>query len=222
VSLRQPPAGPVLGLVLAAGASTRMGRPKQLAELDGRPLLAHVLRALDAAPVDAVAVALGAHAAEVAARVDLGAARPVVVAGWRRGMGHVLAAAVAAAADGFGAVVVLLGDQPLVSGAAVGRLVAAWRAGAGPVVTAAYGGRPGHPKLFDASLLPALRRLDGDRGARGLLAARPGAVRVVEVGDVSSDADVDDEAGLARVARRLARASAAATVPHPEPPRRRP
>ena len=55
-------ASPVLGLVLAAGGSTRMGRPKQLAELDGRPLLAHVLAALDDAPVDRVVVALGAVA----------------------------------------------------------------------------------------------------------------------------------------------------------------
>ncbi|HJU02537.1 MAG TPA: NTP transferase domain-containing protein, partial [Actinomycetes bacterium] len=54
--------GSVLGVVLAAGGSTRMGRPKQLAELDGRPLLAHVLAAVDQAPVDRVVVALGGAA----------------------------------------------------------------------------------------------------------------------------------------------------------------
>jgi CTP:molybdopterin cytidylyltransferase MocA len=210
----------VLGLVLAAGGSTRMGRPKQLAELDGRPLLEHVLLALQDAPVDRVMVALGASADEVRARVDLRGAAPLVVQDWARGMGHVLASALAATegsgepqggapvdrvpADPPSAIVLLLGDQPLVSGRAVARLVEAWRAGAGPVVTAAYGGRPGHPKLFDHRLLPELLRLDGDGGARDLLAAHPEWVHPVEVGGLGNDADVDEEADLDRVGRLLA------------------
>jgi CTP:molybdopterin cytidylyltransferase MocA len=216
----------VLGLVLAAGASTRMGRPKQLAELDGRPLLEHVLRALEEAPVDAVVVALGANAAAVRARVDLGGAVPLVVEDWAEGMGHVLASALAAEpARGHRATVVLLGDQPLVSGRAVARLVEAWRSGAGPVVTAAYGGRPGHPKLFDHRLLPELRRLSGDAGARDLLAANPGWVHEVEVGDLGSDADVDVEDDLRRVGRLLApagEARRAASLHRPGPAGRRP
>ena len=197
-------ASPVLGLVLAAGGSTRMGRPKQLAELDGRPLLAHVLAAVDAAPVDRVVVALGGAADAVLEQVDLGRAEPLVVAGWAAGMGHVLASTLAQAGDGWEAVVVLLGDQPLVPGGAVARVVEAWRAGAGPVVTATYGGRPGHPKLFDRRLLPDLLRLTGDTGARDLVAAHPDWVHQVEVGDLGSDADVDVEADLDRVGAMLA------------------
>ena len=221
--------GPVLGVVLAAGGSTRMGRPKQLAGLGGRPLLAHVLASLQDAPVDGgpgglmpsppvdggpgrpmpgppvdrVVVALGGAAGEVLERVDLGRAEPLVVEGWAAGMGHVLASALARAGDGWQAVVVLLGDQPLVPGAAVARVVDAWRAGAGPVVTATYGGRPGHPKLFDRSLLPDLLRLSGDAGARDLVAAHPEWVHRVEVGDLGSDADVDVEADLERVGAML-------------------
>jgi nicotine blue oxidoreductase len=206
--------GPVLGVVLAAGGSTRMGRPKQLADLDGRPLLAHVLGALDGAPVDGgpmpgppvdrVVVALGGAAGEVLDRVELGRAEPLVVEGWAAGMGHVLAATLARAGDDWEAVVVLLGDQPLVSGRAVARVVEAWRSGAGPVVTATYGGRPGHPKLFDRRLLPDLLRLTGDTGARDLVAAHPDWVHQVEVGDLGSDADVDVEADLDRVGAMLA------------------
>lgn len=195
--------GPVLGVVLAAGGSTRMGRPKQLAELDGRPLLAHVLRALDNAPVDRVVVALGGAAGEVLEHVDLGRAEPLVVEGWAAGMGHVLASTLAQAGDDWAAVVVLLGDQPLVPAGAVTRAVEAWRAGAGPVVTATYGGRPGHPRLFDRRLLPDLLRLTGDTGARDLLAAHPDRVHRVEVGDLGSDADVDVEADLERISRML-------------------
>jgi CTP:molybdopterin cytidylyltransferase MocA len=195
----------VLGLVLAAGGSTRMGRPKQLAELDGRPLLAHALAAVDHGAVDRVVVALGGAAQEVLDRVDLGRAEPVVVEGWAAGMGHALAGALARAGGDWRAVVVVLGDQPLVSGAAVARVVEAWRAGAGPVVTAAYGGRPGHPKLFDRRLEPELLRLAGDAGARALVAAHPEWVHQVEVGDLGSDADVDVEADLERVGRMLLR-----------------
>ena len=195
--------GPVLAVVLAAGGSTRMGRPKQLAELAGRPLLAHVLAAAEDAPVDRVVVALGGAAAEVLDRVDLGRAEALVVEGWAAGMGHVLASTLAQATDGWGAVVVLLGDQPLVPGRAVARVVEAWRAGAGPVVTATYGGRPGHPKLFDRRLLPDLLRLGGDAGARDLVAGHPEWVHRVEVGDLGSDADVDVEADLERVGRML-------------------
>jgi molybdenum cofactor cytidylyltransferase len=195
--------GPVLAVVLAAGGSTRMGRPKQVAELAGRPLLAHVLAAAEDAPVDRVVVALGGAATEVLDRVDLGRAEPLVVEGWAAGMGHVLASTLAQATGDWGAVVVLLGDQPLVPGRAVARVVEAWRAGAGPAVTATYGGRPGHPRLFDRRLLPDLLRLTGDTGARDLLATHPGRVHRVEVGDLGSDADIDVEADLERVGHLL-------------------
>jgi molybdenum cofactor cytidylyltransferase len=209
----------VLGLVLAAGRAARMGRAKQLADLDGRPLLEHVLAAMSAAPVDHMVVALGAYADQVLATVDLHRARPLVVPEWERGMGRVLALALAqarpgrrpadaAAQGGWGAVVVALGDQPLVSAAAVARLVEAWRGGAGPVVSAAYQGRHGHPKLFDRAVLGPLRELSGDSGARDLLASHPGWVVPVEVGGLGSDLDVDDEAALAR-ARALLAAGAA-------------
>lgn len=196
-------ASPVLGVVLAAGGSTRMGRPKQLAELDGRPLLAHVLEAVESSPVDRVVVALGGAADEVLDRVELGRAEPLVVEGWAAGMGHVLASALAQAGGDWEAVVVLLGDQPLVPGRAVARVVEAWRAGAGLMVTATYDGRPGHPKLFDRRLLPDLLRLTGDTGARDLLAAHPDRVHRVEVGDLGSDADIDVEADLERVGAML-------------------
>lgn len=189
----------VVGLVLAAGRSTRMGRPKQLAELDGRPLLEHVLAGLAAAPLDRVVVALGAHAGTVLERVDLHGAEPLVVEGFETGMGHVLARATAALGRPE-AVVVSLGDQPLVGPKVVAELVAAWRAGAGPVVTAAYGGRPGNPKLFDRDVLEELTRLGGDTGARELVAAHPEWVTAVEVGALGDDADVDDEDALARLA----------------------
>lgn len=197
----------VVGLVLAAGRSSRMGRPKQLAELDGRPLLEHVLAALEAAPVDRVVVALGANAAAILDTVDLHGAEPLQVDGFERGMGHVLASAASAVEAGgdADALVVCLGDQPLVGSAVVAELVAAWREGAGPVVTAAYRGRHGNPKLFDRAVIAGLGELSGDTGARELIARHPEWVAAVEVGTLGDDADVDDEHGLARLAELSAR-----------------
>ena len=191
--------GELVAVVLAAGLARRMGSPKQLADLGGRPLLEHALAALaearEAGAVDRVVVALGAAAGDVIARVPLHGAEPLVTDRWAEGMGAVLAEA-ARAVSGCAAVVVALGDQPMVTAAVVAALAGAWRAGAGPVVSAAYGGRPGNPKLFDAALLGELAGLGGDTGARELLAAHPGWVTLVETGALGSDLDVDDLAGL--------------------------
>jgi CTP:molybdopterin cytidylyltransferase MocA len=197
--------GEVVGLVLAAGGSTRMGRPKQLAELGGRPLLEHVVATMAAAPLDRVLVALGAHADQVLAGVDLHGADVHVTERWPEGMGQVLAEAAGVLAGRCDALVVALGDQPLLTPATVERLVAAWRSGSGPVVRAAYGGRPGHPVLFSGVALGELGTLRGDEGARDLLRRRPDWVSMIELGEVGDDTDVDDEAGLDR-ARALLRA----------------
>jgi molybdenum cofactor cytidylyltransferase len=196
--------GGVVGLVLAAGGSTRMGRPKQLAELAGRPMLEHVAATLAAAPLDRVLVALGAHAERVLAGVDLHGAEVYIAESWREGMGRVLADAASVLAGRCDALVVVLGDQPLLTPATIERLVTAWRSGSGPVVRAAYGGRAGHPVLFSGPALEELLALRADEGARELLRRRPDWVKVIELGHTGDDMDVDDEAGLDR-ARALLR-----------------
>jgi len=206
------PGRELVALVLAAGRARRMGSPKQLADLGGRPLLEHVLAAMATSPADRVVVALGAAADQVLASVPLHGAEPMRSTRWPEGMGAVLAEAASALRETgtCAGLVVALGDQPLVTPAVVARLADAWRDGAGPVVSAAYDGRPGNPKLFDAALLGELAGLDGDTGARELLAAHPRWTHLVETGPLGSDLDVDDEAGLAEVRRLLAAQRAAA------------
>jgi molybdenum cofactor cytidylyltransferase len=194
-----------VGLVLAAGRSTRMGRPKQLAELAGRPMLDYAVAAMTAAPLDRVVVALGAHACRVRDGADLRGVEVFEAPGWREGMGRVLGEAAARYGPDCDALVVTLGDQPLLTPAAVAAVVGAWEAGAGPVVRAVYGGRPGHPVLFARPALDRLPALRGDDGARELLRDNPGWLRTVELGLAGDDMDVDDEIGLER-ARVLLRA----------------
>jgi CTP:molybdopterin cytidylyltransferase MocA len=181
------------GLVLAAGASERFGGRKQLAILDGRPLLEHVLSTMEAAPLDRVAVVLGSHAAEVVDGVPLHGAEVVMCQDWEEGLGASLRAGVAAL-DGCDAVAVTLGDQPRISAAAIARVVS--QRGADELaVRATYGGVPGHPVLLESTLLARVPELRGDAGARELLHGVP--IREVACDGLGSPDDVDTPEALA-------------------------
>ena len=186
------------GLVLAAGAGERFGGPKQLADLRGRPLLEHVLAAMAESPVDRTVVVLGAHAPEVIERVPLHGAEAIVCEDWREGMGASLRAGVAALED-CDAIVVVLGDQPLLAPEAVACVVDA-RAGGAPAVRATYGGRPGHPVLIERPLFTRLREVRGDEGARSVLEGVD--LREVACDGLGSPDDVDTQAALREVAAR--------------------
>ncbi len=174
------------GLVLAAGAGTRFGAPKQLAELDGRPMLEHALRAMAAAPVDRVVVVLGSHADEIIAAVDLHGADPLVCPRWEKGQAASLACGLAELAEA-DAVVVTLGDQPRMTPEAIRRVIG--RRNAAAAVRATYGGEPGHPVLLESQLFDRLRDVTGDLGARNLLMS----VQVLDVpcDDLGGGEDVD-------------------------------
>ena len=177
----------IAGLVLAAGAARRFGAPKQLAELDGRPLLEHVLASMSRAPLDRRIVVLGAHAEEILERVDLHGAEPVLCPDWQEGQAASLRAGLLAAAQAE-AVVVALGDQPLLSARAVARVLAARGPGT-DAVRAAYNGRPGHPIVLERVLFPRLAALSGDAGAREVLAGA--SVREVPCDGLGRPDDVD-------------------------------
>jgi len=173
----------IAGLVLAAGPGTRFGeQPKLLAELGGRPLLEHAVRAQCAVPeLERVVIVLGAHADEVLERVDFGRAEPVVCEEWREGQGASLRRGAQEVA-GAEKVLVTLGDAPLVTPALISHFLDQ------PAGTrAVYGGRPGHPVVLGPTHLRDIARLRGDHGARDLL--RGG--RTIECGHLGSGRDVD-------------------------------
>ena len=180
------------GLVLAAGAGTRFGGRKQLAELDGRPLLEHALRAMAASPVGRVVVVLGALVEEVTATVDLHGAEPCQCERWDEGQAASLACGLAELAD-CEAVVVTLGDQPRMSPDAIRRVISARGDGAA-AVRATYRGAPGHPVLLERDLFESFRDVTGDHGARNLLLSVQ--VRDVPCEDLGGGEDVDTPAEL--------------------------
>ncbi len=180
-------------LVLAAGEGSRFGGTKQLAPLGGRPLLEHALAAVSG--VRPRVVVLGHEAEAILAAVDLQGARAVVCDGWAEGQAASLRCGVEALGD-VDAAVVVLGDQPRITRAAVDAVAGA----AGPdtlAVRASYGGRPGHPVLLGRVLLVRVGELRGDVGFRDLLGGVD--VREVEVGGLADPVDIDTQEELARL-----------------------
>jgi molybdenum cofactor cytidylyltransferase len=181
----------IAGVVLAAGGASRFGSPKQLAELEGVPLLQHAIDAVLAVPaVDPVVVVLGAEAERVREAVSLRAARVVVCADWADGMAASLRCGVAAVGDPDW-VVVTLGDQPRVTAQVIAAVAAAAADAASDVdaVRAMYDGVPGHPVALSRAMLPRVAQLRGDVGARELLGHA--TVRTFEAGGLSDPVDVD-------------------------------
>ncbi|MBZ5734582.1 NTP transferase domain-containing protein [Nocardioides sp. TRM66260-LWL] len=175
----------VAGLLLAAGAGRRYGRPKALVD-DWLPRAVEALRDGGCAPV---VVVLGAAADEARARVPDGV-RVVVAEGWAEGMGASLRAGLAALPADADAVLVTLVDTPDVDARVVAR-VRSCAVGPHGLARAAYGGRPGHPVLLGRAHWPAVHAgAVGDRGARDVLAAAE--VVAVECGDLASGVDVDE------------------------------
>ncbi len=154
----------------------RFGGLKQLAELDGRPLLGHVLAAASEGGLDKLVVVLGADSESVVAGVDLHGAETMVCRSWAEGQSASLACGLAAVADA-DAAVVLLGDQPRVSAEAIRRVLGA--RGGPAAVRATYRGRPGHPVAAGAVAVRAPARRDGGRGRAQPAPERRGARRRV-------------------------------------------
>jgi molybdenum cofactor cytidylyltransferase len=182
----------IVGLVLAAGAGTRFGGAKQLADLHGTPLLEHALRAMAAAQLGRVVVVLGASAEEILGQVDLHGAAPVICDRWEDGQSASLAYGLSTVDDAEAALVVL-GDQPRLSPQAIERVLQARDPGV-EAVRASYYGEPGHPVLLERSLFARLRDVSGDRGARNLL--RSVKTREVSCDDLGGGEDVDTLAQL--------------------------
>ncbi|GAA3584204.1 nucleotidyltransferase family protein [Amycolatopsis ultiminotia] len=188
----------VAGLLLAAGAGRRFGRPKALVELDGEALVQRAVRTLTEAGCDPVRVVVGAAADEVR-RLLPDRIEAVEATEWQDGMGESLKAGLRHLIERetrASAVLVHLVDLPWVPPAALRRVLA--EAGETVVARGAYDGVPGHPVLFGRRWWPEIAdAATGDRGARDWLKPRTD-VRLVECGDLGNGHDVDRPGDLQR------------------------
>jgi len=183
-------------LLLAAGGSRRLGKPKQLLEIDGEPLVRRAARALLATRPSELYVVVGARADEVFAALAGVVTRRINCGDWTSGLSASLRAGLAALPGETDAALVALCDQPAMDAAHLDRLVEAFRAQPGRAVASAYAGVLGVPAVLPRAWFDEILALQGDAGARELLRSRSRDVQAIAAPALAHD--VDEEADATR------------------------
>jgi molybdenum cofactor cytidylyltransferase len=182
----------ITGLVLGAGGSKRLGRPKQLLPFGDRTLLDHTLDTARACNFDQLVVPLGGAAEDVRQRVDLSGAEVVVNYAYGQGCSSSIAAALDVVDPRCEVLVLLLGDQPGVTAATVQTLLDG--RGDAPLAVCSYDDGRGHPLAFDRSVFTDLADLHGDKGVWRLLDQRADDVVDVPIaGRIPLDVDTPED-----------------------------
>ena len=180
----------VCGLVLGAGGSKRLGRPKQTLPYRGGTLLGHVVGVARECAFDQTIVAIGGAASDVRAGVDLSGVEVVTNDAYGEGCSSSIAAALSAVRGSVDVLVLMLGDQPGVTAGTV-RALLAGRADA-PLAVCRYDDGRGHPIAFSREVFGELANLHGDKGVWKLLDRGP-VVEVPIPGPIPLDVDTPDD-----------------------------
>ncbi|WP_426515461.1 nucleotidyltransferase family protein [Diaminobutyricibacter sp. McL0618] len=182
----------VAGLVLAAGGSRRLGRPKQLLPYGDGVLLDAALAVARRSGFAQVVVALGGAQDEVTQVVDLDGIEIADNPDFAAGCSSSIAAAIPKLDDSTDVLVLMLGDQPGVRPETVQALLRG--RGDAPIAVCRYENGVGHPFAFDRSILPELAAMHGDKAVWKLLEQRaPEVVEVSVTGAIPTDVDTEDD-----------------------------
>jgi molybdenum cofactor cytidylyltransferase len=188
----------IAAIVLAAGRSTRMGRANKLtAEVGGKPMLRWAVEAALASRARPVLVVTGHQEGEVGAALAGLDVSLVANPDFALGLSTSVKAGVAAVPADCDGALVLLGDMPRIEASHLDRLIGNFAAGA--IVVPVHDGRRGNPVLWPRDRFPELMQLEGDAGAKRLIAAHGDAVREVEMDTTAILADVDTPEALQRL-----------------------
>lgn len=188
-------------LVLAAGAGSRFGGAKLLAEVDGEPMLRHAIQLAAALTPGAAFVVLGCE------RERLRMALPADVhaiehAAWAEGLGTSLAAGIRALPTNIDGALVLLADQVALTAASLQPLLAVWQVAPERIVCAHYRGSPGVPAIFPRRLFAELATLHGDRGAKPLLSRETDTTTQLPLPEAAIDIDTPADLDAYRATSR--------------------
>lgn len=183
----------VAGIVLAAGVSSRMGRPKQLLPFRGQTILECVVDGALRSPLDKVIVVLGHKFESLSSLLAERDATVVLNSRYERGQGSSVKAGLREVRGEVDAVLFLLGDQPLVTWKTIGRLIDSYGRRPSPIVLPIYNGKRGNPVLFDSLLFDRLASLPDEVGARVLFHQYADRILQVPVSDPGIHFDIDTE-----------------------------
>ncbi|HEU0317298.1 MAG TPA: nucleotidyltransferase family protein [Solirubrobacteraceae bacterium] len=182
----------VTGLVLGAGGSSRLGRPKQLLPYGEATLLDHTVATARACGFAQIVVPIGGAADDVRTTVDLSGVDVVVNYAFGKGCSSSIAAAIGAVDPRCEVLVLMLGDQPGVTPETIAALLAG--RGDAPLAVCRYDDGRGHPLAFDRSTFSALTDLHGDKGVWRLLDERAGEVVEIRIpGPIPLDVDTPED-----------------------------
>lgn len=171
----------VAGLLLAAGGSSRLGRPKQLVEFEGKTLIRRAAEALIGAGCSPLVVVLGAELDGSTKALEGLGVEIVVNDNWANGMGSSIAfgiRVVESHASKPDAVLLSLCDQPRVNASHLQQFIGSFTATRSDVIAAYYSDVAGVPALFSSNLFPALAGLQGEKGAREIIRNSPDALTI--------------------------------------------
>lgn len=187
-------------VILAAGGSSRFGRPKQLLAFRGESLVRRAVRAATEARCRRVAVVVGDDSDRIEAELRETASTVVENRDWKQGLGTSVRCGVQHLLDAqsdLDAVVMLVCDQPFVEASVITSLIARWENSGQPIVASGYADSLGVPALFDRSCFEALLALPADSGAKALIESRSADVAHIEF--EKGAIDIDNPADLEQI-----------------------
>lgn len=179
-----------VGVVLAAGLSRRMGQPKLLLALEGRPVLRHAVERVLVGGVERVVVVVPPDSEALRAALDGLPVQWAVNPNPRAGQGTSIAAGIEALPSGTKAALIALGDQPLLPPRVIPEILAVFGRTGMPIVAPRYREGQGNPVLFGVQVFSELRALSGDRGARSVIEKDASRVAWVDL-DLPMPPDMD-------------------------------
>lgn len=188
--------GAIAAIILAAGASTRMGTPKQLLPIQGRSLLRSIIDTAIAADCRPIFVVLGAYIEQIQEEVKDSLVRVVENREWQRGMGGSISSGIQALlthSPEIEAVVLLLCDQPFVSPQLIQKLKSIYYSTHQPIVASTYQNTMGVPALFNFTLFPELLELDRREGAKTLIQRHINSVTTINFPEGAIDVDTPQD-----------------------------
>lgn len=183
-------------IILAAGAATRMGRPKQLLSYQGRSLILHAVEVALASLCQPIVVVLGAYVEQIKPELMPKAVQVVENSQWQEGMSSSIRAGISMLLktnSKLDAVIISLADQPLVSPQIFNQLIQSYQETQKVIIASKYNETTGVPALFSNALFPELMQLEGDKGAKALIQKYIDTGLILLIPEAAIDIDTPDD-----------------------------